>query len=141
MFLEAGLINERKIGGEDIVDRLSIKHSDKEGNHALGDDGVGVGDVVDFAVCAGGFEPDLRLAPLDQAVAGVKIFGHRRELFSETDDVFVALLPVLEEVEFVENLLLFVRNAHGGGMGRVDEQKCTRKLKVAAWNSVRNCFC
>ena len=116
MVFESGSLDEREVGGEDVVDGFAIEHFHEQGDHAFGDYGIGVGEVVDLAVRAGGFEPDLRLATFDQAVRGMQVFGHRGELFAEADHVFVAFLPVLEEVEFVENLLLIVRNAHGGGI-------------------------
>ena len=134
MFLETGFVDEGKVGGENVIDRLAIEYAHEERDHAFGDDRIRVGEEVDPAVRAGGLEPNLGLAALDQSVCSVQILGHRRELFSQSDDVFVAFLPVLEEVEVVENLLLFVRNAHGEGMGRADGGKCTPNLQSGRRN-------
>ena len=120
VFLEAGLIDEGHVGGEDIVGGLSVEDADEEGDHAFGDEGVGVGEVAHFAVLAGGVEPDLGLAAFDEAVPGLEVPGHGGEVFAEADDVFVAFGPVLEEAEFLEELLLGFGDRHGWWIGSIE---------------------
>lgn len=113
VLFEAGLVDERHVGLQNVVGRLAIEDTHKEGDHAFGDEAVGVGGEVDFSVCKVGVEPDLRLAAFDNAVGGLFFFGEGCEFFSEVDDVLIALGPVLEEVELVEELLLLVGDGHG----------------------------
>lgn len=102
VLFESGFIDEGKVGGEDVFGCFAIEDADEEGDHAFGDDGVGVGEVRHFSVFRGGIEPDLGLAAFDEAVRGLEGFIHGGEFFPQADDVFVALGPILKEVEFVE---------------------------------------
>lgn len=67
---------------------------------------------MDFSVFAGGVQPDLGLAALDEVLRGFGVFADWGDFFTESDDVFVALRPILEEREFFEELFLFLGDAH-----------------------------
>ena len=112
MLLEASFIDEGKIGAQDVVGGFVVEDADEECDHALGDDGVGIGEVVHFPVLRGGFQPDLRLAAFDEAVFSVEAFVHGSEFFAQSDDILVSLGPILKEVKFVEEFLLLLCDCH-----------------------------
>ena len=112
VLLEAAAFDEAHVGLEDGIRGLVIEDADEEGDHALCDEGIGIGVVADLAGLAGGVEPDLGLAALDEVGWGFEGIGQRRQAFAEADDVFVALGPILEQGELVEQLLLFFGDGH-----------------------------
>ena len=112
MLFEAGLVDEGHVGAENGVGLLAVEDAHEEGDHAFGDEAVGVGGEVDFAVREVGVEPDLGLAAFDEAVRGLQLFCERGQFLAEVDDVLVTLGPVLEEVELIEELLLLVGDGH-----------------------------
>ena len=115
MFFEACLVDEAHVCGEDVFCWLIVERVNEESNHAFGDEGVGVGMVGDFifwAILFFGIKPDLGLATLDEFFWGLGGFCHGREIFSEADDVFVALGPVLEEAEVFEEFSLCFGDSH-----------------------------
>lgn len=113
MFFEAGLVDEGKVSLQDFFRAFAIENAYEEGDHAFGNDGIGVRDVVHFPVFVSGIQPDLGLATTKEIFDAVMLGRHGGQFFAETDDIFVALRPVLEESEFVQNLLGFFGNAHG----------------------------
>jgi hypothetical protein len=134
VLLEAGLVDKGHIGGEDVFGGLPIEDADKEGNHALGDEGVGIGNVAHAALVAGGIEPHLGLAAFDEFVGGLKLRGHRRQLFSESNDILVALGPILEEGESVEEFLLGVGDGgHGGKVTRGSADGKRKNAQISGW--------
>ena len=104
MFLETSFIDEAHVCGEDVFRCLIGQCAHEESDHALGDDGVGVGEVAHFSVFQGGFEPNLRLAASDEPILGLQAFVHGGELFSQSNDIFISLGPILKEIEFIEEL-------------------------------------
>ena len=115
MFLETGLRDEGKVGGENVVGGLAAEEADEQGDYAFGDLGVGVRDKEDRAILEAGVEPDLRLAAFDESILGFELLVHGGELAPEANHVFVALGPVLEEVELLQQLLLFRGDGHARG--------------------------
>lgn len=112
VFLEPSLVDEGHVRLENVVGRLAVENAHEESNHTLGDQAVGVGCEGHRPPFKGRVEPDLRLASLDEPIRSLKLFGHGRKFLAEVDDVLIPLGPVLEEVKFVEELLLFFGNGH-----------------------------
>jgi len=82
--------------------------------------------VMHFSILEAGIEPDLGLAAFDEVIRSAHGVIDRWQFFTEADDVFVAFRPVLEEPEFVEELLFFLRDAHGERVerGTIDPASC-----------------
>ena len=49
-----------------------------------------------------GVQPDLGLAAFDELVIGLLVCGHLRKFATEANDVFVALGPVLQDIEILQ---------------------------------------
>lgn len=117
VLLEAGAVDETHVGGENVIRGFAVEDSDKKRDHALGDERIRVGGVVDGAAVAGGIDPDLRLTALDQVLGGFGRVRHGSEFFPETDDVFIAFGPILKKGEFFDEEFLFCCNAHAWRSG------------------------
>ncbi len=98
VLLEASFVYEGHVGSEDGVWGFSAEDIDEEGDHSLGDEGIGVRMEIDEAIVLLGIEPDLGLAAFDEVFLIACIIGDWLELLSEADYVFVSLSPVLEKL-------------------------------------------
>lgn len=110
MFGQANLVNEgiaRFKNGTGLKSRIGPY---QECNQA-GDDGrVAGGHQVQLSVSRLGMEPNLGLAALDLVVVRSELLREFGKPAAEVDDVLVAIHPVVEELEFLNNLPVHLLN-------------------------------
>ena len=63
--------------------------------------------ILEFTV-----QPYFRLAPLDQGVLRFVLLIDLRKRFARFYDVFIALHPVIEHLELINNFFLYVFHNH-----------------------------
>jgi hypothetical protein len=98
-----------RVGLQDLGRPAVVVELHQHRDQPFHDEGVAVGPemqvrlAVDPVHVVG--EPDLRHAAFDLGLFGLLRLGHRLELLAEVDDIGVAVLPIVEEGEIVDQLV------------------------------------
>lgn len=108
---------EKGVGGlQDFCWRVIGIYAEQHGDQAIHDEGVTFCVEYHISVFEFGMQPDLRLAPLHFVCLNLERFVHGRQVSPQVDDVRVAILPVIEELELADYFVLNLGNAfHGRG--------------------------
>ena len=112
MFLEANDIDETDVCIDDVFGCLSVEGADKEGDDALGDDGVAVGGEEELAVLVAAAEPDAALAALDEVAFSLVALVDDGAVLAQLDEVAVFVEPFVEVGKLVDNLLFDFLDSH-----------------------------
>ena len=114
VFLEADAVDEIEVGIEDLGRRVAAEHADEQGHDAAHDEGVAFGAEGDGAVgLLVGSEPYAALATVDEVL--LNLVGCREGFLfvAQVDEELVAVHPVVEVLELLDDVVLYLVDGHG----------------------------
>lgn len=107
MLSKADLVDESVAGIQDRLRREPGIRSEQDRDEAADNRGIADSLEVQQAIATLRAEPDLCLAALDLVLVGLKLRREFRELAPKVDDVLIAVHPVIEEFELVDDFLMY----------------------------------
>ena len=116
MVLQAGPVQLGHVRFQDFFRGKAGEQPDEDGNEALGDEGVAVRVELQHALVRLRVQPHAGLAALDEGVLRLVGFVQLWKLLAQADDVFVAFRPVLEQVQFIQQVLQAFFVVHGSDL-------------------------
>ena len=93
------------VDGEDFLARAAGIEADQEGGETAHDMGVAIGPEGEGVAILAGDQPDLAHTTLDLVDVGALGLRHVRQGFSHVDEIAIALLPIVQEVELVDEVV------------------------------------
>ena len=114
---QAGFVQLGHVRLQDFFRRQAGKQPDEDGNEALGDEGIAVCVQFQYAIVRFRVQPYAGLASLDEGVLRFVGFIQPGQFFTQADDVFVAFRPVLEQIQFIQQVLQAFFVVHGSEIG------------------------
>ena len=106
MLREPDLLDEVQLAIDDILGALVIQHAQQEADDPLDDEGIALPAEVDTLAIVAGGDPYTALAALDEVGRRLVRLGERCELAPEIDEQRIAIHPVIECCEVLDDLVL-----------------------------------
>ena len=112
MLLQTDGIDEIKIHGRDVAGLLIRQHPNQQSDDAFGDDRIAVGRELDHAAVHFGAQPHLTLTTANQMAVGFVSRIDQGQFFSEVNQVFISIGPLIEQTEFLDDSVLDLVDVH-----------------------------
>lgn len=114
VFGHTNLVNKEEVGFGNLPGRVPGKHPDEQAHQSLYNNGIGVGPKVEQPILHVRYQPHLRLAAFYEVVFYLLGLRQGRNLFAQVYDVLIAIGPVVKQVKFFDDLLLYL--VYGGAI-------------------------
>ena len=113
MIAQSDLVDEIKVGIEDLLRRVIAQHLDEQGDDALHDQRIAVGGEHQPAIHHVALEPHAALTAVDEVLLGLIFIVEGFEVIAQVNQHLVLVHPVVEVAELSHHLVLqFINRFH-----------------------------